>query len=71
MEISGVARNALARAMRCCTTAGRFNEDWSVLRGVDVWLTIGGQVRERCEFINKTDKNDDSDSYYLAIQYTL
>src|SRR5437762_13253635 len=49
-------------------SAGRFNEDWSVLRGVDldktddfwdrlkfiplspdqnVWLTIGGQARER------------------------
>src|SRR5438552_15346037 len=50
---------------------GRFDEDWSVLRGVDlgrtddfwdrlkfipltadqsVWLTLGGQVRERGEF---------------------
>src|SRR6267142_7253349 len=52
-------------------SAGRFNEDWSTLRGVDlsttddfwdrlkfiplspdqnVWLTIGGQVRERGEY---------------------
>src|SRR6266576_5522216 len=52
-------------------SAGRFNEDWSVLRGVDldktddfwdrlkfiplttdgsVWLSFGGQARERAEY---------------------
>jgi hypothetical protein len=55
-------------------SAGRFNEDWSVLRGVDlgatddfwdrlkfipltkdgsVWLTFGGQARERGEYFNQ------------------
>src|SRR5438445_11814362 len=55
-------------------SAGRFNEDWSVLRGVDldktddfwdrlkfiplspdqnVWLTVGGQARERGEYFRQ------------------
>src|SRR2546430_15522826 len=55
-------------------SAGRFDEDWSVLRGVDlgrtddfwdrlkfipltadqsVWVTLGGQVRERWEYFGQ------------------
>jgi hypothetical protein len=55
-------------------SAGRFNEDWSTLRGVDlsttddfwdrvkfipltpdqrVWLTLGGQARERFEYFRQ------------------
>src|SRR2546428_968295 len=72
-------------------SAGRFNEDWSSLRGVDlsatddvldrlkfiplspdqnVWLTIGGQVRERGEyfrhFLFGASEPKDSDGYLLS-----
>jgi hypothetical protein len=72
-------------------SAGRFNEDWSSLRGVDlsatddvldrlkfiplspdqnVWLTIGGQVRERGEyfkhFLFGDSEPKDSDGYLLS-----
>ena len=72
-------------------SAGRFNEDWSSLRGVDlgatddpldrlkfipltsdqsVWLTIGGQVRERGEyfghFLFGDSQPKDSDGYLLS-----
>src|SRR5216683_5876463 len=72
-------------------SAGRFNEDWSVLLGVDlgttddfwdrlkfiplspdqnVWLTIGGQVRERGEyfkhFLFGASEPKDSDGYLLS-----
>jgi hypothetical protein len=72
-------------------SAGRFNEDWSSLRGVDlgatddvwdrlkfiplspdqnVWLTIGGQVRERGEyfrhFLFGASEPEDSDGYLLS-----
>src|SRR5712692_11169957 len=72
-------------------SAGRFNEDWSILRGVDlsatddvldrlkfiplspdqnVWLTIGGQVRERGEyfkhFLFGASEPKDSDGYLLS-----
>jgi len=76
-------------------SAGRFNEDWSVLRGVDlnktddfwdrlkfiplnsdqnVWLTLGGQVRERGEYFreflfgNSAPKQSDG---YLLSRYRL
>src|SRR3989442_15287206 len=76
-------------------SAGRFNEDWSSLRGVDlsatddvldrlkfiplspdqnVWLTIGGQVRERGEYFiqikfgNSGSKQSDG---YLLPSYRL
>src|SRR3989442_4169895 len=72
-------------------SAGRFNEDWSSLRGVDlgttddvldrlkfiplspdqnVWLTIGGQLRERGEyfkhFLFGASEPKDSDGYLLS-----
>ena len=72
-------------------SAGRFNEDWSSLRGVDlsatddvldrlkfiplspdqsVWLSIGGQVRERGEyfkhFLFGASEPKDSDGYLLS-----
>jgi len=75
--------------------AARFDEDWSVLRGVDlsttddfwdrlkfipltrdgsVWLTIGGQVRERGEyfrhFLFGSSEPEDTDAY-LASRYRL
>jgi hypothetical protein len=75
--------------------AARFDEDWSVLRGVDlsttddfwdrlkfipltrdgsVWLTIGGQVRERGEyfrhFLFGSSEPEDTDAY-LASRFRL
>src|SRR5882672_2547253 len=72
-------------------SAGRFNEDWSILKGVDlsatddvldrlkfiplspdqnVWLTIGGQVRERGEYYKHylfgASEPKDSDGYLLS-----
>jgi hypothetical protein len=72
-------------------SAGRFNEDWSVLRGVDldktddfwdrlkfiplspdqnVWLTIGGQAREREEYFRQflfgNSEPKQSDGYLLS-----
>src|SRR5712664_2384065 len=72
-------------------SAGRFNEDWSVLRGVDldktddfwdrlkfiplspdqyVWLTIGGQARERGEYYRQylfgASEPKQSDAYLLS-----
>ena len=72
-------------------SAGRFNEDWSVLRGVDlnktddfwdrlkfiplnpeqnVWLTLGGQVRERGEYYRQylfgASEPKQSDAYLLS-----
>jgi Alginate export len=72
-------------------SAGRFNEDWSVLRGVDlsstddfwdrlkfipltedgaVWLSFGGQVRERAEyfrhFLFGASEPEDTDAYLLS-----
>src|SRR5882724_397732 len=72
-------------------SAGRFNEDWSVLRGVDlsktddfwdrvkfipltedqtVWLSLGGQVRERLEYFNQflfgASEPEPSDVYLLS-----
>jgi Alginate export len=72
-------------------SAGRFNEDWSVLRGVDlsktddfwdrvkfipvtqdqtVWLSLGGQVRERVEYFNQfqfgASEPEQSDVYLLS-----
>ena len=72
-------------------SAGRFNEDWSVLRGVDlsttddfwdrlkfipltndgsVWLSLGGQARERAEyfrhFLFGSSKPEDTDAYLLS-----
>jgi hypothetical protein len=72
-------------------SAGRFNEDWSVLRGVDlektddfwdrlkfipltpdqnVWLTIGGQARERVEYYRQylfgNSQPERSDGYLLS-----
>jgi hypothetical protein len=72
-------------------SAARFNEDWSVLEGVDlgatddfwdrfkfmpltpdqsVWLSLGGQVRERAEyfrhFLFGASKPDDTDAYLLS-----
>jgi hypothetical protein len=72
-------------------SAGRFNEDWSVLRGVDldktddfwdrlkfiplspdqyVWLTIGGQAREREEYYRQylfgASEPKQSDAYLLS-----
>src|SRR5947207_13784681 len=72
-------------------SAGRFDEDWSVLRGVDldttddfwdrlkfipltsdqnVWLTIGGQARERGEFFRQylfgNSEPKQSDGYLLS-----
>ncbi|HEX9348184.1 MAG TPA: alginate export family protein [Gemmatimonadales bacterium] len=76
-------------------SAGRYNEDWSVLRGVDldktddfwdrlkfiplspdqnVWLTLGGQARERVEYFrqflfgNSAPKQSDG---YLLSRYRL
>jgi len=72
-------------------SAGRFDEDWSVLRGVDlgntndfwdrlkfipltpdqsVWLTLGGQVRERWEYFGQylfgASEPKQSDGYLLS-----
>jgi len=72
-------------------SAGRFDEDWSVLRGVDlgntddfwdrlkfipltpdqsVWLTLGGQVRERGEYYGQylfgASQPKQSDGYLLS-----
>src|SRR6266403_3058632 len=72
-------------------SAGRFNEDWSVLRGVDldktddfwdrlkfiplspdqnVWLTLGGQARERGEYFRQflfgNSEPKQSDGYLLS-----
>jgi hypothetical protein len=72
-------------------SAGRFNEDWSALRGVDldktddfwdrlkfiplspdqnVWLTIGGQARERGEYFSHflfgASEPEQSDGYLLS-----
>ena len=72
-------------------SAGRFNEDWSVLRGVDlsktddfwdrlkfipltrdgsVWLTIGGQARERGEYFRHfqfgSSEPEETDAYLLS-----
>src|SRR6266446_113839 len=72
-------------------SAGRFNEDWSVLRGVDlgatddfwdrlkfiplttdgsVWLSLGGQVRERAEYFRNflfgASEPKDTDAYLLS-----
>jgi len=69
----------------------RFDEDWSVLRGVDlsatgdfwdrlkfipltrdesVWLSLGGQVRERAEYYRHylfgASRPDDTDAYLLS-----
>jgi hypothetical protein len=69
----------------------RFDEDWSVLRGVDrsktddfwdrlkfipltqdqtVWLSLGGQVRERLEYFNQfefgSSEPERSDAYLLS-----
>jgi hypothetical protein len=76
-------------------SAGRFNEDWSVLRGVDlsttddvldrlkfipltgdqnVWLTIGGQVRERGEYFRQFlfgDSEPKQSDGYLLSRYRL
>jgi hypothetical protein len=75
--------------------AARFDEDWSVLRGVDlsttddfwdrlkfiplttdgsVWLTIGGQARERAEYFRHfmlgSSEPEDTDAY-LASRFRL
>lgn len=72
-------------------SAGRFDEDWSVLKGADlsttddfwdrlkfipltrdesVWLSLGGQVRERGEYFRHylfgASKPEDSDAYLLS-----
>ena len=72
-------------------SAGRFNEDWSVLRGIDlertddvwdrlkfipltpdqnVWLTLGGQARERGEYLRQflfgSSEPKQSDGYLLS-----
>src|SRR6266849_6807764 len=72
-------------------SAGRFNEDWSVLRGADldktddfwdrlkfipltedgsVWLTLGGQARERAEYFRQflfgASEPKQSDAYLLS-----
>jgi Alginate export len=72
-------------------SAGRFNEDWSMLRGVDlsrtddawdrlkfiplspdqnVWLTLGGQARERGEYFRQylfgNSEPKQSDGYLLS-----
>src|SRR5256886_17641624 len=72
-------------------SAGRFNEDWSVLRGVDldktddfwdllkfiplttdgsVWLSFGGQAREREEYFRQflfgNSQPEQSDAYLLS-----
>jgi len=72
-------------------SAGRFNEDWSVLRGADleetgdvwdrlkfiplspdgsVWLSIGGQARERVEYFRQflfgNSQPEQSDGYLLS-----
>jgi hypothetical protein len=72
-------------------SAGRFNEDWSALRGVDlsatddfwdrvkfiplnqdgtVWLTLGGQIRERAEYFRHylfgSLEPEDTDAYLLS-----
>src|SRR5438477_1192658 len=72
-------------------SAGRFNEDWSVLRGIDlertddvwdrlkfipltpdqnVWLTLGGQARERGEYFRQflfgNSEPKQSDGYLLS-----
>src|SRR3989454_4396937 len=72
-------------------SAGRFDEDWSILKGVDlsatddvldrmkfigmspdqnVWLSLGGQVRERGEyfrhFLFGASEPKDSDGYLLS-----
>jgi len=76
-------------------SAGRFNEDWSVLRGVDldrtddfwdrlkfiplgtdqdVWLTLGGQARERGEYFRKFlfgDSEPKQSDGYLLSRYRL
>jgi hypothetical protein len=82
---------AVAELKRPAYQIRRFDEDWSVLRGVDssatddfwdrlkfipltrdesVWLSLGGQVRERAEYYRHylfgASKPDDTDAYLLS-----
>ena len=88
---AGQAASDLQRPTYQIGSAGRFNEDWSVLRGVDlgatddfwdrlkfipltpdgsVWLTFGGQAREREEYFRHylfgASKPEDTDAYLLS-----
>ncbi len=88
---SGQAATEPKRPAYQLGSAGRFNEDWSVLRGVDldktddfwdrlkfislspdqdVWLTIGGQARERGEYYRQylfgASEPKQSDAYLLS-----
>src|SRR5438105_9109709 len=92
---TGPPASELRRPKLQTGNAARFDEDWSVLRGVDlsttddfwdrvkfipltadgsVWLTIGGQVRERGEYFRHfmlgSSEPEDTDAY-LASRYRL
>jgi hypothetical protein len=87
----GAGGSELSRPEYQIGSAGRFNEDWSGLRGVDlgatddvwdrlkfipltrdasVWLTLGGQLRERGEyfrhFLFGDSRPEDTDAYLLS-----
>jgi Alginate export len=99
LVVSGVAATpaaaqappALAEIKRPAFQVRRFDEDWSVLRGVDlsrtddfwdrlkfiplngdgsVYLTLGGQVRERLEYFSQfqfgSSEPEQSDGYLLS-----
>jgi hypothetical protein len=88
---AGKAANEPQRPAYQIGSAGRFNEDWAVLRGVDlgatddfwdrlkfipltkdgsVWLTVGGQARERGEYFRQflfgASQPEQSDAYLLS-----
>jgi hypothetical protein len=88
---AGQAASEINRPALQIGNAVRYNEDWSVLRGVDlsttddfwdrvkfipltkdqnVWLTLGGQVRERLEYFNEfefgSSEPEPSDVYLLS-----
>ena len=88
---AGQAASEPQRPVYQIGSAGRFNEDWSVLRGVDlgatddfwdrlkfipltkdgsVWLSFGGQAREREEYFRQflfgNSQPEQSDAYLLS-----
>ena len=90
-QSSQAAATELKRPAYQIGSAGRFNEDWSTLKGADlsatddvwdrlkfiplgpdenVWLTLGGQVRERGEyfghFLFGDSEPKQSDGYLLS-----
>jgi hypothetical protein len=91
LALAGAGGSEPSRPEYQIGSAGRFNEDWSILRGADlgatddvwdrlkfipltrdasVWLTMGGQLRERGEyfrhFLFGSSQPEDTDAYLLS-----